>query len=154
MIQLCWFSPYVFKKVMFCKKTLGWCRKLRLEICHGPKVCTGKKNRAAGGIGMNWRFCCGVIEQDGMQNSQGCEERGEMRCAFTGWYNINLEERSWWVREKKLQEQKDRCIHQYGLGADLLEGSSAEKNRGVLVYNRLAMSRKVPLWPRRCPGVH
>ncbi len=58
------------------------------------------------------------------------------------------------MREKKLQEQKDRCIHQYGLGADLLEGSSAEKNRGVLVYNRLAMSRKVPLWPRRCPGVH
>jgi len=34
------------------------------------------------------------------------------------------------------------------LGADLLERSSAEKNLGVLVASRLAMSQQ-SLWPRK-----
>ena len=36
-------------------------------------------------------------------------------------------------------------MHQYRLGTDLLERTSTEKDPGVLVDNRLAMS---PLWSR------
>jgi len=40
-------------------------------------------------------------------------------------------------------------MFQYRLGDDLLERSSVEKDPGVLVDDRLAMSQSVPLWPRR-----
>jgi len=35
---------------------------------------------------------------------------------------------------------RSNCMHQYRLGDDLLERSSAEKDLGVLLDNRLAMS--------------
>lgn len=45
---------------------------------------------------------------------------------------------------------KSNCMHQYRLGAELLEKSFAEKELGVLVDNRLAVSQHcVPLELRR-----
>ena len=41
-------------------------------------------------------------------------------------------------------------MYQYRLGADVLESNSEEKDLGVLVNSRLAMS--VPLWTRRPMG--
>ena len=37
--------------------------------------------------------------------------------------------------------RSNNCIHQYRLGDDLLERSSAEKDLGVLVDKRLAVSQ-------------
>ena len=52
---------------------------------------------------------------------------------------------------------RNNCKYQYRLGHDLLERSSAEKDLGVPVDDRLATS-SVPWWPRRPmgwdPGVH
>ena len=51
---------------------------------------------------------------------------------------------------KVLHLGKSNCMYQYRLGADLLEKSFAEKELGVLVDDRLAMSQqRVPLEPRR-----
>lgn len=43
--------------------------------------------------------------------------------------------------------------HQYGSEADLLERSSAGKNLGVLVDNRLAMSQQCALMAKKDNGI-
>ena len=49
-----------------------------------------------------------------------------------------------------LHLERSNCMHQYRSGDDLLERSSAEKDPGILVANRLAMSQQCALaLPRR-----
>ena len=43
-------------------------------------------------------------------------------------------------------------IHQYGLGSDCLQGSSAEKDLGVLVDNKLNLSQQHVLAAKRTNG--
>ena len=44
-------------------------------------------------------------------------------------------------------------MHQYRLGADLLERSSEEKNLSILVDNRLAMSQQCALMAKKTNGL-
>ena len=63
----------------------------------------------------------------------------------------DLDRLEMWVERNLMRFHKSKCrvlrlgrnnhVHQYGLGDDLLEISSAEKDLGVLMDNRLAMSQ-------------
>ena len=44
-------------------------------------------------------------------------------------------------------------MHQYRLGADLLQRSSAEKDMGVLVNNTVAMSKQCSLVAKKASGI-
>ena len=48
-----------------------------------------------------------------------------------------------------LHHRRNNCMHQYRFGIDLLERSSAEKDLGVLVANRLAMSQQCALGAKK-----
>ena len=48
-----------------------------------------------------------------------------------------------------LHLERSNHMHQYRLGANLLKRTSAKKDLGVLVDNRLVVSQQCALWPRR-----
>ena len=52
-----------------------------------------------------------------------------------------------------LHLRRNNCMHQYRLGDDLLERSSAEKDLGVLVNNRLTMSQQCALVAKKANGI-
>ena len=52
-----------------------------------------------------------------------------------------------------LHPGRNNHMHQYRLGADLLERTSVEKGQGVLVDNRLSMSQQCVLVAKKANGI-
>jgi len=75
----------------------------------------------------------------------------------------DLDRQESWAQRNLMKFNKGRCrvlhlgrnnpVHQYRVGADLLESSSAERDLGVLVDDRLTMSKQCALVPNRDNGI-
>jgi len=52
-----------------------------------------------------------------------------------------------------LHPGRNNCMHQYRLGANLLERSSVEKDLGFLVENRLAVSQQCDLVAKKASDI-
>jgi len=52
-----------------------------------------------------------------------------------------------------LHLRRNNCMHQYRLGADLLERISLENNLNVLVGNRVTISQQCALVPKKANGI-
>ena len=91
------------------------------------------------------------IQQGVMDTPEGCAAIQQDLDRLESWAERNL------MRLNKskctaLHLWRNNCTHQYRLGADLLERSSAEKDLGVLVDNRMAMSQQCALADKRANG--
>ena len=81
---------------------------------------------------------CAAIQQD-LDRLDSWVERNQMR------FNKS--------KCRVLHLGRNNCMHQYGLGDDLLERSSAERDLGVLVDNRLAMSQQCTLVAKKANDI-
>jgi len=56
-------------------------------------------------------------------------------------------------KSRVLNLGRNNPMHQYGLGVDLLESSSAERDLGVLVDDRLTLSQQCALVAKKASGI-
>lgn len=70
-----------------------------------------------------------------------------------GWAEKNLIKFSK-GKHRVLHLGRNNPKHQYRLGADLLECSSADRDLGVLVDSRLTTSQQCPLVAKKDPGLY
>ncbi|PKU45744.1 hypothetical protein llap_3954 [Limosa lapponica baueri] len=92
-------------------------------------------------------------------------ELGGVIDTMEGWAAIqrDLDRLESWAERNWMKFNKGKCkvlhlgrnnpLHQYSLGADLLESTSEEKDLGVLVDNRMAMSQKCALVAKKANGI-